>query len=321
MYTHIHGLMAAPFTALKPDGEVNLDTIEQQADFLHRNGVCGVFVCGTTGEGFSLTTAERMEITRRWVDVAAAEMTVFVHVSHTSIADTRALAQHARQIGAHGIGLMGPIFFKTNRIDDLVDYCSLAAAAAAPLPFYYYHIPSFSGICVSIADFLAAAGNKIPNLAGAKFTYENLADYNTCLGLENGRFDMLFGRDEILLSALVLGAKGAIGSTYNYNAPLYVKLIDAFNRNDLPEARRLQSNAIEIIKAVSDTPCGYLPAAKSVVEMLGLDLGPVRSPLRNITPEHFNTLRSKLETIHFFDHACARKNPGSARGAGILPAL
>ncbi len=304
MHEHITGLVAAPFTALKPDGDVNLDLVERQADFLSRNGVQGVFICGTTGEGPSLTTAERMAIARRWIDVAAGSLKILVHVSHTSIADTRELASHACRIGAHGVGLMGPLFFKTSGIPDLVDYCAAVAEAASPLPFYYYHIPSFSGISVSIAEFLNAAKNKIPNLAGAKYTHEDLADYATCLALDDARFDMLFGRDEMLLAALALGAKGAIGSTYNFNAPLYAEIIKNFTAGDLPRARTLQNRAAQIIAAIAQTPCGYLPAAKSTLKMLGLDLGPVRPPLKNITPEQYQNLREKLEIASFFENTC-----------------
>ncbi|MBE0534970.1 MAG: dihydrodipicolinate synthase family protein [Phycisphaerae bacterium] len=304
MYTHIQGLVAAPFTALKSDGDVNLDIIEQQAAFLQRNGIRSIFICGTTGEGFSLTTDERMQVAQRWADAAADTMTILVHVSHTSIRETQALSAHARDIGAHGVGLMGPIFYKTHRIEDLVDYCAIVAETAAPLPIYYYHIPSYSGISISVADFLTAAKNGIPNLAGAKFTHEDFADYSECLHVDDGRFDLLFGRDEMLLSALALGAKGAIGSSYNCNAPLYVDLVHAFNRSDLLLARTLQSQAVQIIKTTGGAACGYLPAAKSISKILGLDLGPVRSPLKNITAEQFADLRSRLESLDFFESAC-----------------
>ena len=160
-----------------------------------------------------------------------------------------------------------------------------------------------TGIDFAMADFLNAAKDKIPNLAGMKFTYENLADYAECLAACDRRFDILFGRDEILLAGLALGAKGDVGSTYNFAAGLYTEIIDAFAKGDLQAARILQQKSIEMIKAILQTPCGFLPAAKSILKMLDLDLGPVRPPLQNITESDYNALRTRLEKTDFFSYA------------------
>ncbi len=302
MHRPIEGLVAAPFTPMNTDGTVNLDIIEQQARLLQRNNVVGVFICGTTGEGLSLTTGERMEIMTRWTKLTGGEMTLIAQVGHNSIVEARSLAAHARQVGFDAIGAMPPTFFKPRTVDELVAWCA-EIAGAADLPFYYYHIPSMTGVDFAVADFLNAAKDRIPDLAGAKFTYENLADYAACLAIDDGRFDMLFGRDEMLLAGLALGAKGAIGSTFNFAAGLYTGIIDAFAKGDLQTARTLQRKSIEMIKAIAQTPCGFLPAAKSIMKMLNLDLGPVRPPLQNITDADYNTLRTRLEKINFFNHA------------------
>jgi len=302
MHRHIEGLVAAPFTPMNTDGSVNLDIIEQQARLLRRNNVVGVFVCGTTGEGPSLATAERMQIMTRWAEVAGGKITLIAQVGHNSIVEARSLAAHARQVGFDAVGAMPPMFFKPRTIDELIAWCD-DIADAADLPFYYYHIPSMTGVDFAIADFLNAAKDKIHNLVGAKFTYENLADYAACLAVGDGRFDILFGRDEMLLAGLALGAKGAIGSTYNFAAGLYTDIIDAFAKGDFRTARTLQQKSVEMIKAIAQTPCGFLPAAKSIMKMLDLDLGPVRPPLQNITDPDYNNLRTRLEKINFFNHA------------------
>lgn len=302
MHRHIEGFVAAPFTPMKADGTLNLDIIEQQARLLQRNNVGGVFICGTTGEGPSLATAERMQLMTRWTEVAGGKMTLIAQVGHNSIVEARLLTAHARQVGFDAIGAMPPIFFKPRTVDELVAWCA-EIAGAADLPFYYYHIPSMTGVDFAMADFLNAAKDKIPNLAGVKFTYENLADYAACLAIDDGRFDVLFGRDEMLLAGFALGAKGAIGSTFNFAAGLYTEITDAFAKGDLQTARTLQQKSIEMIKAIAQTPCGFLPAAKSIMKMLNLDLGPVRPPLQNITDADYNTLRTRLEKINFFNHA------------------
>lgn len=297
MKSRLNGLIAAPFTPLKPDGGLNLDLIQDQAKALAANGVQGAFVCGTTGEGFSLSTAERMLVAERWAAVAPKELKVIVHVAQNSISESQALAAHAAKIGAHAIASVGPTFFRPPTIEQLVDFCAPVAQAAPSLPFYYYHMPIMTGVNFPMIDFLRVGSKRMPNLAGIKFTDENLMSYAQCLNFEDGRFNILFGRDEILLAALALGANGAVGSTYNYMAPIYHNVITAFRAGDLESAQRWQTLSVQIIAVMARY--GGLPAGKAMMKIVGLDCGPVRLPLRNLTPEEFEAFRKDLERVGF----------------------
>jgi len=303
MPEHIVGLVAAPFTAFHADGSLNLEKVEAQVGSLEASGVIGAFVCGTTGESLSLTVPERMAVAERWRAVAPHDFAVIIHVGHPCLADSQALAAHAQKIRARAIGAMAPCFFRPASVDDLVAWCAEVAAAAPELPFYYYHIPSMTGVNIPVADFLARAADRIPTLAGAKFTYENLMDYQRCVSFRNRHYDMLFGRDEILLSALVLGAKGAVGTTYNFAAPLFVRIIEAFGRGDLGAAQADQLRAAEMIATLLRH--GGLAAFKAVMKMIRVDCGPVRPPLRDLTPDERHHLHQDLERIGFFDY-CSR---------------
>jgi N-acetylneuraminate lyase len=291
------GLIAAPFTALHPDGSLNLDRIGSQADRLVATGVRGAFVCGTTGEGLSLTTVERQQVAEQWVKAANQRLKVIVHVGHNSLDESCQLAAHAAQTGADAVATHGPTFFRPASVRDLVGFCAPVAAAAAELPFYFYHIPVMTGVHLPMPDFLAQAARRIPNLAGIKFTDENLMSFSQCLQLEGGRFNLLFGRDEILLAALALGATGAVGSTYNYMAPVYHRLWEAFARGDLAAARRHQWTALQIIAVMIRH--GGLPAGKAMMGFIGLECGPVRSPLRPLAREEIEALRRELESVGF----------------------
>ncbi|HPD14482.1 MAG TPA: dihydrodipicolinate synthase family protein [Planctomycetota bacterium] len=303
MPEHITGLVAAPFTAFHVDGSLNLDKVEIQAESLVLSGVGGAFVCGTTGESLSLTVPERLALAERWRAVAPDGFAVIVHVGHPCTEDAKTLAAHAQKVGARAIGAMAPCFFRPASTDDLVAWCAEVAAAAPELPFYYYHIPSMTGVNVPVAEFLDRAAERIPTLAGAKFTYENLMDYHRSVRLREGRYDILFGRDEILLSALVLGARGAVGTTYNFAAPLYRRVIEAFERGDLGGAQAAQLRAVEMIQTLLRH--GGLPAFKAVMKMIRVDCGPVRPPLRDLTLEQRHHLHQDLERLGFFDY-CSR---------------
>jgi N-acetylneuraminate lyase len=299
----LSGLIAAPFTAMHEDGSIDLDTIEKQAKLLIGNGVKGAFVCGTTGEGMSLTVEERMKIAERWQEVVCGGLAVIVHAGHTCLSDSRTLSVHAQEIGAYAVAAMAPFFFKPASVEDLVSFCAEIASAAPELPFYYYHIPAMTGVNFPMVDFLRVASDNIPTLAGIKFSYEDLMDLARCLNLEGGRFSILFGRDEILLAGLSLGATGAVGSTYNYAAPLYHRIIDAYNAGDMDTAQKEQARSQDMVALLHK----YGGATgKAIMKIIGLDCGGARPPLRNLSKEQYDELANDLERIGFFDY-CSKE--------------
>lgn len=291
--THFTGLIAAPHTPFGPDGEVNLDIVPEQANGLIEQGVGGAFICGTTGEGPSLSVEERRALAERWTAAAGSQLDVIVHVGHNSMRDTRALAAHARGLNVSAIGFMPPTIFKVQTVGQLVDLCREVADAAGDLPLYYYHIPSLTGVHLPMVDFLREAGEAIPTLRGIKFTHNDLMEYRQCLTFDDGRFDVLFGRDEMLLAGLAYGGRGAVGSTYNYAAPLYLSMMAAFDRGDLDEARRLADQSIAMVRTV--VAFGELPAAKAILVHLGIDVGPPRPPLPRLDDATRNELHGMLD--------------------------
>lgn len=300
MQNVLRGLVAAPFTPLLPNGDLNLASVHLQAQGLAQNRVNGAFVCGTTGEGMSLTMEERRAVAEEWRRMAPSGLSVIVHVGHAALRESCVLADHAARIGVDAIGAMAPCFFKPDNAEMLVEWCAQIAGAASELPFYYYHMPSMNGVHIPVAKFLNAVGDRIPNLAGVKFTDEDLIDYSESTEVA-GVESMLFGRDEILLSGLTLGAAGAVGSTYNYAAPLFHQLIAAFEVGDSRTARAKQAEARRFIRVINRF--GGLPAGKAVMGMIGCDCGPVREPLRPLDQASKARLRDALDEIGFFDYA------------------
>jgi N-acetylneuraminate lyase len=303
MSSRFRGLVAAPFTPFHADRSLNLDVIPAYARFLRDNGVGAAFVCGTTGEGLSLTLEERLRIAERWVACADDRLRVIVHVGHTCLADARTLTAHAAKIGASAVSALTPCFFKPRSNAEVVNWCEAVASAAPALPFYYYNIPSMTGIDYPVVDFLAQAQARIPSLAGVKYTHENLPDYKACVAFAQGRYDILFGRDELLLEGTDAGALGAVGSTYNYAAPLYLRLLAARAAGQATEARTLQDTAIKMIAICNGIGVTHLAASKALMAMLGVDCGPVRLPLAQPDATQLATLRTRLNEIGFFDFA------------------
>lgn len=304
--TPIKGLIAAPFTPLNPDGSLNSGIIPDYAERLKKDGLKGVFVAGTTGEGMLLTLEERMEIAEKWVSEQTGIFKVIIHVGAISADQSVQLARHAEEIGVFATACMGPLFLPPGRAEDLIVYCEKVASGAPGLPFYYYHIPSVSGVQVHMSEFLQLAGKHIPNLAGIKYTHNDFLDMMECMEMEKGRWDILNGYDELLLAGLAMGTRGAVGSTYNYMAPLYTGLIHDFTQGNLEEARRKQAYSIRIIKVLNKHG-GAIVAGKKVMKSAGMDCGPSRLSMGTGSGSD-DLLFSELEDLGFSDLQDSLKN-------------
>jgi N-acetylneuraminate lyase len=301
MRRHLTGLIAAAYTPMHADGSLNLDATAAIVDHLAAAGVTGLYVCGSTGEGPSLTCQERRAVAESYVRAARGRLPVIVQVGHNSLAESRQLAEHARRICADAVSAAPPSYYEIASVSVLVDCMAEIAAASGDLPFYYYHIPALTGVAVDMVEFLRQASGRLANLAGLKFTAPALDEFQACLELADRRFDVLWGLDEMLLGALAVGALGAVGSTYNIAAPLYRRLIGAFEARRLEEARHCQFMAVQMIRILNRYP--FHSAVKAVLEMLGIDCGPCRLPIAAIRPEDVAPLRGELDSIGFFQWA------------------
>lgn len=297
----ITGLIDAPFTPFYPNGEVNYEPIAEYARMLKKNGLKGVFINGSSGEGYMLTTDERKKLAEAWVKAAPEDFKVIVHVGSCCAKDSKELARHAAEIGAWGIGAMAPPFPKINRIEELVKYIEQIASGAPELPFYYYHIPAFNGAYLPMVKLLEAVDGRVPNFAGIKYTFESIYEYNQCRLYKDGKFDMLHGQDETILPSLAMGgAQGGIGGTTNYNGRELVAIIDAWKRGDIDAAREHQNFSQDVINVICKYR-GNIVGGKRIMKLIGLDLGPNRVPFQNMTDEEEAALKADLEAINFFE--------------------
>jgi len=289
----LRGLVAPVFTPMHADGSLDLGAVERQAAHLVSQGVVAVFVCGTTGEGPSLSVPERRQLVERWCAVSGKSLPVIAHVGDPSIAAAKELAEHARRCGAAAVAAVPPFYFRPSCVDDVVACCAAVASAAPALPFYYYHIPGNTGVRIRLAELLESAARAVPNFAGLKFSDDDLMDFGQCVAIAGDRYDLFYGRDEMLLPALSIGARAAIGTTYNFAAPLYRRMIEAFDRGDLAKAQALQARSRDLVAAINAH--GGLPAMKAAMYLAGADCGPCRLPLRTLDERQIELLRHDLD--------------------------
>lgn len=294
------GLIAAPYTAMNPDSSINLNTIPSYANYLKKSGLKGAFVAGTTGEGMLLSDQERLDVIKAWISEKTNDFSIMAHVGSISQTSAKLLAKESARVGADAISIMGPPFLGPTDPKSLVEFCKDIASSAPDIPFYYYHMPHLSGVSLSMSDFLNKAKQEIPNLAGIKFTDNNFLEMSKCISMDDGKWDILNGFDELLLAGIAFGANGAVGSTYNFLAPLYYELMAEFEKGNISAARKKQRKSIEFVDILNRYK-GSLVCGKEIMRMIGIDCGKVRKPLQTLSSSEVKRLEAELSDWGFFE--------------------
>ena len=240
-------------------------------------------------------------IANEWIKQKSAKFKVIIHVGTTSLEQSKTLANHAQKIGADAISTMAPMFLKPTNTSDLVEFCKEISMEADKTPFYYYNIPSITGVEFSMVDYINLASKKIPNFHGMKFTHDNFMEMQSCLNLNNNKWNILHGLDEVLLAGLSFGVNGAVGSTYNFLGKLYNSLIENFKNGKIKDARKKQLVSVKIIETMIKYG-GSIVAGKPMMKLIGIDCGPTRLPLKKLSENEFSKLKNELNEVGFFNY-------------------
>lgn len=294
----LEGMIAATFTPFDENGEVNYSVIDTYAEWIASTAIQGVFVCGTTGEFSSLTVSERKLILEKWITAAKKRFVVLAHVGSNCQKISVELAAHAAEKGADGIASISPSFFKPATVNNLITFFEPVAKAASHLPFYYYNMPSITGVDLPVKTFLIEGKKRMPNLAGTKFTHNNLMEMGVCLDLNNHEFEVLHGYDEILISGLAMGAQAGVGSTYNYIPKVYDGIFNAMKNNDLETARSLQMKSIRTVEVIIKYG-GGVRGGKEIMNLIGIPCGSCRPPLSPLSEDEKVKIKDDLKAIKF----------------------
>ena len=273
----LRGLLAAPHTPFDVNGDINLSVIPTQVNALVQNGVIGAFVCGTTGEGLSLTLSERMHVLDGWLAAKPDGFRIIAHVGAAAERDAITLTKHAVAAGADAVAALPCFYHRPGSVAAAVDSLAAIAAAAENVPTYYYHLPGLTQVDFSMLDFIGKAA-QISNFAGCKYSKPDLIEYAQMVREYGNDYDFPWGCDEHYLSATLAGAVTFVGSTYNHSAQLYHRLQAAIDGGQLAEARQLSGNVQQLIRML--VVGNVIPTQKKLLGTFGVAVGDVRSPLK-----------------------------------------
>lgn len=300
-------LLNAPFTpfALDGSGNVNYTCIPGLAKDASLSGVNTVWIPGGLGQFDTLTIEERMQIASAWVSAGHQQtppLFIIVHVGTSVQRDAIQLAQHALSIGADAIASVPPYYSKPATITALVSWLQPIAAAASPLPFYYYHIPASTGVTFTMVDLFPAAISAIPTWSGVKFVSSDLGDYATLVQMykNNNALALLFA-PEPKLAGIALGAKGFILAE-SFFAPTFLRMCHAVmnstesNFGNAQIEQQWKTNIANIFSSFSGD------AERTIYrQKIGMDLGPPRLPDLPLSESDYESLITQLNQYNFFN--------------------
>lgn len=285
----ISGLITAVLTPFDSNGALALGVVPDQMQYLNATGCNWVFVGGTTGESLSLTIPERKQLFDAWLSPSRAfPFDVIAHVGAESIEDAKDLARHAAAGGARAIGVMPPSFFKPASAQALAATVAAVCNAAPSLPCYYYHIPSMNEVAIPMFDFVKAIEPLAANFVGLKYTgmytFPGMYGASKVIAYKDGKYEVLSGREEMMLEAVAIGIRGFVGSQFNVAADLYNRLlqkalVEGITERSRPGLLALQSKSHALLDAWQ-VPLGSKghDGFKFFAQLAGIKVGEARLP-------------------------------------------
>lgn len=272
-------LYSALMTAFNEDGTINeAGTREMVRYNIDVNKIDGLYVGGSTGENFLMAPEQKREVFKIVMDEAKNDVDLIAQVGSLDLNESKALAKYVTDLGYPKISAVTPFYYKYS-FEQIKDYYN-EIVKDVDNKLIIYSIPALTGVGLSIEQFAELFEN--PKIIGIKYTN---ADFFLLERVRNRFPDKLIlsGFDEMLLPALALNVDGAIGSTYNLNAPRVRAEMDAFDAGDIDKARELQKVSNDAISALIDND--IYPSLKLVFEEMGVHAGYTKAPMAKPTPE------------------------------------
>ena len=268
---NFQGVYAALMTPFSADGSVNYEALKTLADHCIDAGLTGLYVGGSTGEGFLLTEEERMEVFRVVGRHVGGKCNLFAHVGAISTDSAIRMARVAESSGFDAVSAVAPFYYSFPLEAIKTYYGDIMQATSLPMLMYNFpNAGGFNGMLDVVNAFI-----QDEKLLGIKHTSQNLFELEQFKHLSRDLF-VFNGFDEMLVAGLSMGADGGIGSTYNFMPHIILEIYHSFQNGDIAAAQKAQEMANRIISAM--IPFGVFQMEKEILKNLGLPVGECRKP-------------------------------------------
>ena len=286
------GIFPAFYACYDESGAISPEKVRALTEYLIGRGVTGLYVGGSSGECIYQSVAERKIVLENVMAAAKGRIVVIAHVACNNTADSMELAAHAQSLGVDAIAAIPPIYFHLPPYA-IAKYWNDISSAAPDTDFIIYNIPQLAGVALNSDLLRTMLGN--PKVIGVKNSSMPVQDIE--MWRDEGAL-VFNGPDEQLLSGLAAGAIGGIGGTYAAMPELYLKIFDLVREGRIAEARPIQDACCHIIYAMCACKGNMYAVIKEILRQTGgPDIGGVREPLYNLTPEDMPAVQKCVEMI------------------------
>lgn len=293
----LFGVVVPIVTPLTEDDQIDVESTKRLVDHCIGHGVECLYPCGTTGEMMYLSLSERKLVAETVVRHTAGRVPVFVHVGAWNLADTVELARHAVEIGADGIGVVTPAFFKLSD-RGLVDfYTAVAQSVPADFPVYLYAIPqnAVNDINPATAEAIARA---CPNVVGIKYSFGDFTRMQQFMLVRNETFSVLAGPDHMFAPFCSAGGEGVVSGNAMCIPEHYDQLWEAIKAGDNALATRLQrrTNVLNAVMCATNNIAAY----KVILHNEGIiATTKMRRPMENLLPDQERQLLDTMAQLSY----------------------
>ncbi len=284
------GAGVALITPMHEDGSVNYDKLAEVIEYQIANHTDSIIICGTTGEAATLSTEEHIEVIKFCIEQVKHRIPVIAGTGSNCTSSAIELSQEAQNVGADALLCVTPYYNKATQAG-LVGHFK-AVADSVKIPIILYNVPSRTG-CNIKPETVAAICKEASNVVGIKEASGDLSQVAMLMSIMDGRLDLYSGNDDQIVPIMSLGGKGVISVLSNV-APRQAHEIAAdYLAGDVKSACRKQLEAIELIKALF---CEVNPIpVKHAMNLMGMEVGPLRMPLSPIEPKNLETLKNAMK--------------------------
>src|SRR5262245_16602849 len=277
----IRGIIPPVATPMQANEDLDLPRLKWFIDHLISEGVHGIFVLGTNSEFYALDEREKQEVIATAVAHVNKRVPVYAGTGAETTREAVRLTKMAEKEGADGVSVITPYFISPNQQEIFDHYRRIAENTA--LPVILYNNPSTCGGLKIDPDTVGRLA-EVPNILAVKDSSGDLQNTQEYLKAVPERFSVLMGRDTLIFPSLVMGTRGAVPATGNVAPQLLVEIFEAFQRGDLQasKAAQLRLNPLRLALNLCTAP----GAVKAALDVLGLPIGPCRSPVSTaLSPE------------------------------------
>jgi 4-hydroxy-tetrahydrodipicolinate synthase len=286
----IHGIIPPVATPMQTNEDLDIPRLKWFLDHQIKNGVHGIFVLGTNSEFYALDDNEKQEVIATAVEHVRGRVPVYAGTGAESTREAVRLTKMAEKEGVQGVSVITPYFVIPNQQEIFDHYRRIAEATT--LPVILYNNPATCGGVKIDVDTVARLA-EIPNILGVKDSSGDLQNTIEYMRVVPERFSVMMGRDTLIYSALILGAKGAVPATGNIAPQLLVEIYETFKRGDLPASLAAQRRLHHVRMALT---LGTAPGGvKAALQCLGMSIGPSRSPVAPLPADKLQKMKAALQ--------------------------